>query len=48
MEFTFERKIDALGRIVIPKDIRKHLSINSGDKLILKIKNEKVFIEKKK
>ena len=47
MDFIIERKIDSLGRIVIPKDIRKHLSVESGDEILLTVKDDKVFIEKK-
>ena len=46
MEFMFERKIDNLGRIVLPKDIRKYLSIEKKDILILSVKDNKIIIEK--
>jgi transcriptional pleiotropic regulator of transition state genes len=37
------RKLDPLGRIVIPKEIRKVLGINDGDSLeIAKVDNEVV------
>ena len=48
MNFTFERKIDSLGRIVIPKDIRKHLALKKEDKITLTVRDDKVFMEKKR
>lgn len=37
------RKLDPLGRIVIPKEIRRVLGINDGDSLeIIKVKNDVV------
>ncbi|OCA98341.1 AbrB/MazE/SpoVT family DNA-binding domain-containing protein [Clostridium beijerinckii] len=37
------RKLDPLGRIVIPKEIRKVLGINDGDSMeIIKVDNEVV------
>ena len=39
MIFTNFREIDKLGRIVISKDIRKHLGIEPGD--VLQINTEK-------
>ena len=33
MSFTYYREIDRLGRVVVPMDIRKSLSINAGDML---------------
>jgi transcriptional pleiotropic regulator of transition state genes len=37
------RKLDPLGRIVIPKEIRKVLGINDGDSMeIVKVDNEVV------
>ena len=47
MNYIIERKIDKAGRIVIPMDIRKFLSINNGDTLVLSLKNSKITIEKK-
>ena len=40
------RKIDELGRIVIPKEIRKVLKINSGDDLQIYIDNESIILKK--
>ena len=38
------RKIDDLGRIVLPKELRKNLNINSGDDLQIIIDNEKIIM----
>ena len=40
------RSIDSLGRIVIPKEYRKSLSINNLDKLELSLNDNKIEIEK--
>ena len=40
------RKIDELGRIVLPKEIRKTLNIHSGDDFQITIDNEKIILEK--
>ena len=40
------RKIDDLGRIVLPKDLRKALNINSGDDFQITIDNDKIVLEK--
>ena len=36
------RELDTFGRILIPKEIRKELNINEGDKFIYKILLKKV------
>ena len=41
------RKVDELGRIVIPIDVRKQLEINEGETLEISIENNKVVLEKK-
>ena len=41
------KKIDELGRIVIPKDIRKSLSIKTNDSLEIGIVGNSINIEKK-
>ncbi len=47
MNFTgIIRKIDDLGRIVLPKELRKHLNINPGDDFQIKLENEKIILEK--
>lgn len=40
------RRIDDLGRIVIPKDIRKKLHINDGEPLEIFIENGEIHIKK--
>lgn len=40
------RKIDELGRIVIPKEIRKNLNLKSSDNLELLIENEDIILKK--
>ena len=40
------RKIDNLGRIVLPKELRKHLNINPGDDFQILLNGEKIILEK--
>lgn len=40
------RKIDALGRIVIPKEIRSSLNIKESDDLEIYIENENIILKK--
>ena len=40
------RRIDDLGRIVIPKEIRKNLRIKEGDNLEVFVKEEEVILKK--
>ena len=40
------RKIDDLGRIVLPKELRKTLNINSGDDFQISIVDNKIILEK--
>lgn len=40
------RKIDSLGRIVIPKEIRKNLGIRDGESLEILIEEDKVILSK--
>ena len=40
------RRIDDLGRIVIPKEIRKNLRIKEGDNLEIFVQNEEVILRK--
>ena len=40
------RKIDDLGRIVLPKELRNTLNINSGDDFQITIDDEKIILEK--
>ena len=41
------RKVDELGRIVIPIDVRKQLEINEGETVEISIENNKIVLEKK-
>lgn len=40
------RKVDELGRIVIPKETRKILFINEGDSLEIFIDNTSIYLKK--
>ena len=40
------RKVDKLGRVVIPREIRKILQINEGTTLDISIEKDGVFIRK--
>ena len=47
MKYTgITRKIDELGRIVIPKEIRKNLSIKDGELLEIYIDNDYIVLKK--
>lgn len=41
------RKIDELGRVVLPIDIRNALSIKEKDTLEISVKNNGIFLQKK-
>ena len=40
------RKIDDLGRIVLPKELRKTLNVSAGDDFQITIDDEKIILEK--
>lgn len=40
------RRIDELGRIVIPKEIRKSLKINNGDSLEILVNDDEILLKK--
>ena len=40
------RRIDGLGRVVLPKEIRKTLKLNSGDLLQIFVEKEVIILEK--
>lgn len=40
------RKIDDLGRIVLPKELRKSMNINSGDDFQIILNDNKIILEK--
>lgn len=42
----FTRKVDDLGRIVLPKEIRKNFTIREQDMLIITTKGKKIILEK--
>ena len=46
-ETGVSRRIDELGRIVIPKEIRKNLKIREGDQLEFYVEKEYVVLRKK-
>ena len=46
MEIKIIRKIDDLGRIVIPIDIRRHLKLTAEDDIEISVKNGAVILAK--
>ena len=46
MACNIVKEIDSMGRIVLPKDVRKSLCIKNGDKLNLLIDDNKICITK--
>jgi AbrB family transcriptional regulator (stage V sporulation protein T) len=44
---SFSRRVDDLGRIAIPKEIRRELAINEGDQLELFITRDNEIVLKK-
>ncbi len=42
----YVRKLDMLGRLVVPMEIRKALSINENDKLEFYTENDSIIIKK--
>lgn len=42
------RKIDELGRIVLPSEIRRVFAIHEGDELEISVNGEQVILEKRK
>lgn len=45
-ENTFIRKIDDLGRIVIPKELRGKLKLSENENILLKLTDNKIEIQK--
>ena len=45
-KFKIIRQIDKLGRIVIPKDIRKTFNISSGDDISITVDNNSIILKK--
>jgi len=46
MKIKIIRKIDKLGRIVIPKDVRLTLNLESGNSIEITVENETVVLKK--
>lgn len=46
MKSGMVRKIDELGRIVIPKEIRKSLKLNTGDVVEIFVENNKIYLKR--
>ena len=46
MDIKFIRKIDDLGRIVIPNDVRKSLGLKKGDKIEIDVRDGCVILKK--
>lgn len=42
----YQRTVDDLGRIAIPKDIRKTLELHEGDSVSITLKNNQIIIKK--
>lgn len=42
----FTRRIDNLGRIVIPMDLRKRLNVKDGDKMDIKLNGNTIVINR--
>lgn len=40
------RRIDELGRIVIPRDIREHFRVKAGDSFVFSIDNDSIVLKK--
>jgi len=45
-DFVIVRKIDKLGRIVLPKDFRTALRVGSGDRIEMCVKDGAIIIRK--
>lgn len=46
MKITIKRTVDELGRIVLPKDMRVHFNINSGNTLEIVAVKDGILIKK--
>ena len=44
MAVKFVRKIDELGRIVIPKDVRNMLSLKPGERIRISVRDMQILI----
>ena len=43
---VYKRKIDELGRIVVPKEIRKNLNIRNGEDVQIYVEDDKIILKK--
>ena len=41
-----KRRIDDLGRIVIPRDVRDHFKIKAGDSFDIYVEDDKIILQK--
>lgn len=48
MSKQYKRRVDDLGRVVIPKEFRKNMGIKKGDMLDVYIFNDEIVITKTK
>nr|WP_319487453.1 AbrB/MazE/SpoVT family DNA-binding domain-containing protein [uncultured Caproiciproducens sp.] len=48
MAAAIVRRIDQLGRIVMPKELRKDLNINANDQFEFFVDDDKIILRKKK
>ena len=46
MEYELVRRIDDLGRVVIPKEIRKSLNIEAGDQIQIEVVGPTILLSK--
>lgn len=46
MKYTFIRRIDSLGRIVIPKEVRNRLKIKENENMEIEVQNESIILKK--
>lgn len=46
MAYTSYKKIDDVGRVVLPKDIREEVGLRLNDMLKIDVENEKIVISK--
>ncbi len=46
MAYTSYKKIDDVGRVVLPKDIREELGLRINDVIKIDVKNESIVISK--
>ena len=45
-KYGISRKIDELGRIVLPKEIRKNMRIRENDELLIDVLDDKIILSK--